>query len=197
MGRKSDAPARLKVTARRLFHKKGYQTVGVAELCSEAEINKGSFYHFFSSKSHLLIEILSDAWDETGILQSWEQAPPPTPRAELRRYLRELFAYHYADWEKSGQVNGSFLGNLAGELNSHDADVVDEVRRLFARQRSAFATMLAAGYSVSERKAAYVGTTADSLVACIHGLLILARVRNDLSVLPASEAALLRLTSRT
>ena len=101
---------RLAATARRLFHERGYQAVGVAELCSAADVNKGSFYHFFPSKRHLLLEILSNVWDETGILRTWEQQPPVEPIGEFRRYLRELFAYHYADWEASGQVRGSLLG---------------------------------------------------------------------------------------
>ena len=34
---------------------------------------------------------------------------------------------------------------------------------------------------------------AGTLVACLYGLLMLARIRNDLSVLPAAEPGLLRL----
>lgn len=196
VGRRSDARARLAATARRLFHERGYQAVGVAELCSAADVNKGSFYHFFPSKRHLLLEVLSSVWDETGILRTWEQQPPVEPIGEFRRYLRELFAYHYADWEASGQVRGSLLGNVAAELGGHDAEVVTAIRQLFERQRRAFQAMLAAGRESGALDMPDVGATANGLVAAIHGLLTLAKVRNDLSVLPESETVLLRLAGR-
>jgi TetR/AcrR family transcriptional regulator, transcriptional repressor for nem operon len=42
-------------TAIFLFLGKGYGTVGTAEICRVAGVNKGTFYHFFSSKTDLLI----------------------------------------------------------------------------------------------------------------------------------------------
>lgn len=41
---------RILTAARRLFHVNGYTAVGVADICREASVVKGSFYHFFPSK---------------------------------------------------------------------------------------------------------------------------------------------------
>ena len=73
MGRRSDARPRIIATSKKLFHERGYQAVGVSELCGASDVNKGSFYHFFPSKRHLLIQVLSDSWDDTGMLKSWLQ----------------------------------------------------------------------------------------------------------------------------
>lgn len=53
MPRSSDARDRLVATAARLFLERSYQAVGVDELCRATDIRKGSFYHYFSSKSEL------------------------------------------------------------------------------------------------------------------------------------------------
>src|SRR5262249_14676771 len=49
---------RLIETAIRLFWEKGYTATGMAELLKEAQVNSGSFYHFFDSKEALLIAVL-------------------------------------------------------------------------------------------------------------------------------------------
>lgn len=197
MGRKSTARDRILSAASLLFHERGYHPVGVAELCSAASVNKGSFYYFFPSKRKLLLEVLSQSWDETGILESWEDHVPPSPTAELRRYFRELFACHYANWETTGYVNGSFLGNLAAELSSTDKEAVTAVKSLLARQQNAFTTVIDAGCGQGELSTPDSTKAATTLVACIHGLLMLAKIQNNLSILPTNESSLLRLAGKT
>ena len=53
MPRTSDARDRIVSTAARLFLERSYHNVGVEELCAVADVRKGSFYHYFSSKGEL------------------------------------------------------------------------------------------------------------------------------------------------
>src|SRR5271163_4857802 len=53
MPRTSDAGERIVRVAARLFLERCYHCVGVDELCACADVRKGSFYHYFSSKSEL------------------------------------------------------------------------------------------------------------------------------------------------
>ena len=76
MGRRSSARGRLVATAHDLFRDPGFDAVSVAHLCQAAGVNKGSFYHFFSSKRELLLEVIGNAWDETGLLADWGDRPP-------------------------------------------------------------------------------------------------------------------------
>ena len=39
-----------------LFKKRGYTNVKVTEICQEAEISLGTFYHYFSSKDSIIDE---------------------------------------------------------------------------------------------------------------------------------------------
>lgn len=193
MGRQSDARERLLASAHTLFRDRGFEAVGVAQLCAAADVNKGSFYHFFSSKRELLLEVIAGAWDETGLLADWEREAPPRPLAQLRRYFQDLYAYHYADREAAGRVRGSLLSNLALELSARDPDVAARLDELFTRETTAFANVLTAALDSGEVSVGDPERAAETLVASLHGLLILAKVRNSLDVLPANETELLRL----
>ncbi len=197
MGRQSDAKDRLLEAADTLFRDRGFSAVGVAELCSTAQVNKGSFYHFFPSKQTLLLEVIDAAWDETGMLAEWERQIPHRPVDQLRRFLEELFAFHYADKEVAGVVRGSILANLAHELGTREPEIAKKLGGLFERETAAFESLLTEALDRGEVSLGHPRHAAESLVGCIHGLLMLAKVRNDLSVLPQSENELLRLSGVT
>jgi AcrR family transcriptional regulator len=52
---------RIFTSAQELFAVKGYDAVGVAEICLKANASKGAFYHHFESKESLFI-VLLDEW---------------------------------------------------------------------------------------------------------------------------------------
>ena len=58
---KESSRKRILDTAAELFASKGYDTVGVAEICKVSDASKGAFYHHFESKESLFIELL-DQW---------------------------------------------------------------------------------------------------------------------------------------
>jgi len=48
-------------TAGRLFSQNGYDATSVHEICTQAGVSKGAFYHYFSTKETLFL-ILMEAW---------------------------------------------------------------------------------------------------------------------------------------
>ena len=193
MGRQSDARNRLLVAAADLFRDRGFTAIGVAEICLVADVNKGSFYHFFASKRVLLLEVIQSSWDETGMLATWETTPPVTPVEQLRQFLQELFAVHYADKESHGSVRGSLLSNISHEIAASDTEITEKLTELFNRQASAFEVLLTVALNRGEVSVGNPRGTAEALVGCLHGLIMLANVKNELSVLPQSEAEIFRL----
>jgi TetR/AcrR family transcriptional regulator, transcriptional repressor for nem operon len=55
---KKDTRSRLVESALYLFWLRGYAATGIAEICSRAEANPGSFYFFFKTKEELLLAVL-------------------------------------------------------------------------------------------------------------------------------------------
>ena len=193
MGRRSDARDRLLDGAESLFRERGFQSVSVAEMCAAAGVNKGSFYHFFPSKRALLLEVLDRAWDDTGLLQQWEREVPGHAETALRHLLEELFAYHYAERESHGHVRGCLLSNIAMELGSNDTEISPKVNQLHSRRIAILERVLAAANARGQTSSPDPHQAAESLVAYLYGLLALARMKNDLSMLPTAENGLLRL----
>ena len=58
MGRTSDTRSRLIESARYLFWERGFAGTSMADLLAHADVNSGSFYHFFESKEALLRAVL-------------------------------------------------------------------------------------------------------------------------------------------
>ena len=94
MGRTSDARERLIEAAGDLWHRRSYTDVGVGEICAEAGVQKGSFYHFFPSKQDLALAVIDDRWEHgdratdqrpDDVRAAAAGAPPGAPRAGPRR----------------------------------------------------------------------------------------------------------------
>lgn len=58
MPKSSGTRGRLIESARHLFWERGFAGTSMADLLSHADVNSGSFYHFFESKEALLREVL-------------------------------------------------------------------------------------------------------------------------------------------
>ena len=127
------------------------------------------------------------------MLASWETTPPVRPVEQLRQFLQELFAIHYADKESHGSVRGSLLSNISHEIASSDTEITAKLTDLFSRETSAFEVLLTSAVDRGEVSVGHPRGAAEALVGCLHGLIMLAKVKNDLSVLPQSEAEIFRL----
>lgn len=65
-----------------LFCEHGYDATGVAQICQQAQISKGAFYHHFSSKQDLFIALM-DTWLESvdGYFEDASQSAQTAPQA--------------------------------------------------------------------------------------------------------------------
>jgi TetR/AcrR family transcriptional repressor of nem operon len=121
MPRTSDARDRILRSAARLFVERSYHAVGVDELCAAADVRKGSFYHYFGSKSELakaVIDLHAQAFAER--LESREEDSP----AEKLHAVPDAIGRIQTGLESQfGRVVGCPFGNLAAELATTDEDV--------------------------------------------------------------------------
>ena len=82
--RSGQTKEKIKNAAKEKFAQEGYDATGVAGICQKAGISKGAFYHHFSSKQDLFIELLTDWLNELHIhLDRIRDQAESTPEAFL------------------------------------------------------------------------------------------------------------------
>ena len=116
--------------ARIVIHAKGYQATSVSDILNAANIGKGQFYHYFSSKYDLglaVVEELIQEWDGqliNGILKSEEE-----PKSKLNKMLDWAITFH----DEMEIKRGCPIGNIAIEMSEHDETFRVKIQQFFDR----------------------------------------------------------------
>jgi TetR/AcrR family transcriptional regulator, transcriptional repressor for nem operon len=185
----------LVAAARELMLRQGYGATGISDICSEAGVSKGAFYHSFPSKEAVAVAALT-SFHRRGLdeLVSIDvSAAPPHERLPL-------FVERLADRAPFLWQHGCLLGSLATEmalesdtLQRHVAALFDEVAAIFARQARPFVAALPAGDLAAS-------ALAEDFLAFVEGAIVLSRAHRDPQRLRASlrrYASSLRLMRRS
>lgn len=171
---------RILAAARRLFHINGYTAVGVADICQQAGVVKGSFYHFFPSKADLLVEVLRGNWGTvSSAIRSLEHAPL-SGRAKLERFLGMIVGFGTRMHDENGTIFGCNIGVVAGELAMSSPQDKNLFLDIFSQWRAALLRMVETGIKDgSVAQDADAPAIASALLASIQGMSVMGRTFND------------------
>ena len=177
---RSDTRQQIVDTAAVLFHTHSYADIGVAKVCSEAGVSKGSFFHFFPTKRDLALAVIDHFRERFASALIGEAfAPSVAPLERLDRFVEGLYAYQKAQKEEYGHMPGCPFGNLVMEQATQDeilrkkADGV--LRSVCNHLRAAVSDAVQAGDLPSLDEAA----TAQAMLGYLEGIQLLAKSRND------------------
>jgi AcrR family transcriptional regulator len=82
------------LSASKCFARSGYDATGVAEICQDAQVSKGAFYHHFPSKHAVFMALLEDWLKQLDLLlQNLGGSPLPVP--ELLTKMGAMFSFIY------------------------------------------------------------------------------------------------------
>ncbi len=182
MGRVSDARDRILSAAVELIHQRGYASVSVSDICNEAGLKKGSFYHFFPSKLELVLETLEHfAANQRAAVKSMMQSDG-TARDKLSAMFDQASKGMSACAAKSGEIRGCPIGNLALEMAHREPAIQAKLREVFTQWRAGVESVLQAGIAAGEFHMEEPRVVAESLIALLEGSILLAKATNDPSV---------------
>lgn len=193
MGRISDARQKLLSVAFDLIHEHSYGTVSVDQICSLAGVNKGSFYYFFKTKADLVVAAYEEHWRLK--LPDYERifAPrhPPLKRLKLWcDYVRGVQKKRHA---KYGHVCGCPYTSIGGELATEDQKVRLKAQDLVDRH----VNFLAGAIADAQRDGVAGGGNPQTKAKLVHsfviGLLLRAKIYNDLKILRYADEAIFAL----
>ena len=180
MGRTSDAKERLIQSAIELIHARSYASVGVNELCENAGVKKGSFYHFFPSKIDLTSAALDEVadWYRRDIYEpAFAKDLPPLER--IQRYFQLIYEYHVSLTEAAGRMGGCHFGNLAVEMSTQDEVIREKVKAMFESGVATFEEVLREAFAAGDLPDIDISLAAHALQAYLEGVVLLAKTWND------------------
>ncbi len=181
MSRGQQTKQRLLDSAQQLMYSRSYSDVGVQEICKDAKVQKGSFYHFFPSKSALTVEVLEQLkmqMIENILLPAF--AKDLTPAKRFERFIDYAYQYQVQLKEEYGYVLGCPMGNIALEMSTRDETIRKKVELLFESIFEVFVDVLEDARDAGElENNSDINELAQAALAYGEGVLMLAKTRND------------------
>ena len=190
MGRTSDAKEKLLAVAFDLIHENSYGAVSVDHICTRAGVNKGSFYYFFKTKADLVVAAYEEHWRRK--LPDYERIfsreHPPLKRLSLWcEYVGKIQKQRRSRY---GHVCGCPYTSVGGELATSD----DKVRRSAQDLVERHVKFLTGAINDAQREGAALPGDPQVKAELVHsfiiGLLLRAKIYNDLKVLRHAEPAI-------
>ncbi|MEM7435997.1 MAG: TetR/AcrR family transcriptional regulator [Myxococcota bacterium] len=176
-----------------LFYAKGYNAVGVQEVCRAASAHKGSFYYFFDSKEALMTAIIAERRGVPGIVQG---APPPGVRGRDLAIMMwdaataEVETQHRLE----GHIKGCPVGSVAAEIATQSESIRGAACGVLDFMTETIAEVVRRAIAEGDlADDADPGAIAERVVAYIQGALLLSKTRNDPKVFADLKAGYLQL----
>ena len=171
------------LAVRDLILERGYGGASVEAICARAEVSKGSFFHHFKSKEDAAIatldafmENMANLGEESGFRNHED------PGERLRAYLDFMGGV----LELPNAPRGCLLGALALELSETYPEVRAKATAYFERWSGMIAELIREALGDEEFDRAV--ELANHLVATMEGALLLAKTRQDPSIVRRSVA---------
>ncbi|MEW7999042.1 MAG: TetR/AcrR family transcriptional regulator [Candidatus Thiodiazotropha endolucinida] len=175
-----DTKERILATARDLFHGRSYADVGIKEICTLANVQKGSFYHFFPSKRDLamaVIDSMADDWAHGFVAEAFDEALPPLERLDYM--VDAVYFWQKAAKNLEGRMPGCLFGNLALEISTRDEVIRARLNAVFNKASARFHQALEEAVENGEIPPLDTEATATAMLAYLEGVILLAKTRND------------------
>lgn len=178
-----DTRERLLQATAGLLWEKSFQATSVDDLCSRAEAKKGSFYHFFASKTDIAIAAIENTWEQTR-LAVFEPifSSDASGLTQIRNLVDTVHDYQtYLAQEKEAYLGCPF-GNLGQEMARQDERIRVVLHKIFLAHCNYLQGALERAVQAKEIPAGNAVQRAQRLFALLEGAFLLAKVANDPAV---------------
>jgi TetR/AcrR family transcriptional repressor of nem operon len=174
---------RLTDAALDLIWHNSYGATSVDDICERAGAKKGSFYHFFKSKSALTAAALEAEWNKNKKNMDALFSPTVPPLERFDRYF-EYVHDHLAELQQAcGSILGCPLLTIGSEVGTQDEGVRETVDRIWDRKIKYFESAIRDAHAQGLIEAPDPQAKAKVLFACYHGTLTQARIQNDVELI--------------
>ncbi|WP_232309953.1 TetR/AcrR family transcriptional regulator [Roseateles depolymerans] len=177
---------------RQLLVRGGYNSFSYANVAEQVNITKASIHHHFPSKEELVKTVVAHYRQDAAQALAGLTGQLNDPIAELRAYVD-----YWASCIARGESEFCVCVMLATEMPSIPSDVAQEVRAHFDSMTTWLADVIERGVARQQFQLDEAGNAtraAHTVLAAVHGAMLLARVSADPSAFSSvAHAALHRL----
>ena len=166
-----------------LVWENSYGSTSVDDICQKAGVKKGSFYHFFDSKSALAVAALEAGWQKMRPTFDALFSPAVPPLERISGYLNHVVQKQSETHCACGSVLGCPLFSLGSEVCTLDPAIRTKVRELLDRYVKYFESAIRDAQAAGEIRGSDAKTKARLLYALLQGTLTQARIQNNLDAL--------------
>jgi TetR/AcrR family transcriptional repressor of nem operon len=192
-----DSKLRLLQTAHQLIWRQSYGSVGVDQICEQSRVKKGSFYHFFRSKSELTVAAYEFHWEQVRLVLDRIFSTQIPPMERLEAYFAHIRRNQTEHLEKNGRVLGCPFASLGSELSTQDESIRLMAQQISARKREYLESTLSDAMEAGDLPMQDPKLLAQELHFFIVGLIQEAKISNDLAVLDRMESGAYRIIGAT
>ena len=189
----SETKQTLLKTALDLIWEHSYGSVSVDDICRRAGVLKGSFYHFFPSKSDLTVAAIEEYWAGRQIKLDQAFSARHDPIQRLMNYCDQVNENQKARFSSMKKVGGCPFSAVGSELSTQDEKVRKKIEQIGLGIRTYIESALrdAAREGLTPTKG--ISERAAQFYAFLTGTLMQARIANDLGRLDSIKPAMIRL----
>jgi TetR/AcrR family transcriptional regulator, transcriptional repressor for nem operon len=192
-----DSKLRLLQTAHQLIWRQSYGSVGVDQICEQSRVKKGSFYHFFRSKSELTVAAYEFHWEQVRLVLDRIFSVQIPPMERLEAYFAHIRRNQTEHLEKNGRVLGCPFASLGSELSTQDEAIRLMAQQISARKCDYLESTLSDAMEAGDLPMQDPKLLAQELHFFIVGLIQEAKISNDLAVLDRMESGAYRIIGAT
>lgn len=166
-----------------LFWTHSYDSTTIDQICERAGVRKGSFYHFFEDKAALAQASLAMEWEKYRPTYDAIFSATLPPLDRIRRYCESMVQEQVDLQKRHGCVLGCPLCTLGSEISTQDRKLRDQVQEIMAHGLKYLETAIRDAHAGGLIHAPDAAAKAALVHAFQLGLLLQARISNDLAVL--------------
>jgi TetR/AcrR family transcriptional repressor of nem operon len=174
---------RLMKAAMDLMWHNSYSAASVDAICERAGAKKGSFYHFFKSKSELAAAALEADWKKKQSEMDSMFSPTVPPLERFDRYFDSVYGRLTEVQKKCGSILGCPFVSVGGEVSTQDQIVREAIDRIMDRKLQFFVSAVRDAAAQGLIDAPDPVAKAKALFACYQGTVAQARIQKDLELL--------------
>lgn len=179
--------------ASQLLWESSYGSVSVDDICKRADAKKGSFYYFFPSKSDLAVAAMEADWQEKSGQYDLMFSPQVPPLERIERYCLACYEGQKQKQQHYGKVCGCPAMTLGSELSTQDEKIRLKAVEIMNRYVRYFESALRDAANEGLIETGNLRELAEELFSYCQGVLLQAKMRNDLAPLAGLKAGMLRL----